>query len=86
MYQALAYGYACALYCLNKYVSHMYLDHEGPVDSITLPCVSVWSVTALDNGDVVVGCDDATARVFTREYRRLAPLGMCTALRLLSTR
>ena len=39
---------------------------------ITLPCISVWSVGALTNGDIIVGGSDSIIRVFTRDYERLA--------------
>lgn len=39
---------------------------------ITLPCVSVWCVSPLDNGDFCVGCSDKTVRVFSREPSRQA--------------
>ena len=32
---------------------------------ITLPCISVWCVTALPNGDFAVGGSDNLVRVFT---------------------
>ncbi|OQR69655.1 phospholipase A-2-activating protein-like, partial [Tropilaelaps mercedesae] len=31
-----------------------------------MPCPTVWSVTLLQNGDIVAGCSDGSARVFTR--------------------
>lgn len=36
------------------------------VQTITLPAISVWSVSVLPNGDIVAGSSDAAARVFTR--------------------
>ena len=37
------------------------------VQTITLPAISVWSVSVLPNGDIVAGSSDAAARVFTRD-------------------
>lgn len=40
--------------------------------SITLPAISVWSVSALPNGDIVAGSSDGAARVFTRDAALVA--------------
>jgi len=40
--------------------------------TIYLPAISVWSVSVLDNGDLVTGSSDATIRVFTKEPERQA--------------
>ncbi|TKY85398.1 hypothetical protein EX895_005560 [Sporisorium graminicola] len=37
------------------------------VQTLTLPAISVWSVSVLPNGDIVAGSSDAAARVFTRD-------------------
>ncbi|XP_057317757.1 phospholipase A-2-activating protein-like isoform X2 [Hydractinia symbiolongicarpus] len=42
------------------------------IQTITLPCQSVWSVSALQNGDIIAGSSDAVARVFTSDERRQA--------------
>lgn len=42
------------------------------VQVITLPCISVWAVTAFPNDDIVAGGSDYTARVFTRDESRSA--------------
>ena len=34
--------------------------------TIRMPCLTVWSVALLANGDIVAGCSDGMARVFTR--------------------
>lgn len=34
--------------------------------TLCMPCTTVWSVTLLQNGDIVAGCSDGLARVFTR--------------------
>lgn len=39
---------------------------------ITLPAQSVWSVTCLNNGDIVTGSSDGIARVFTASPERVA--------------
>lgn len=36
------------------------------------PAISVWSVTCLQNGDIVTGCSDGVVRVFTMEPARQA--------------
>lgn len=40
--------------------------------SITLPAISIWSVTLLENGDVVTGSSDGVVRVFTQSTARKA--------------
>ncbi|KIX09485.1 uncharacterized protein Z518_00565 [Rhinocladiella mackenziei CBS 650.93] len=42
------------------------------VQAITLPAISVWSVSACPNGDLIVGSSDKMARIFTREHERMA--------------
>ncbi|TID31021.1 hypothetical protein CANINC_000382 [Pichia inconspicua] len=42
------------------------------IQIIILPCVSVWKVFALSNGDIVSGSSDSIARIFTRESSRYA--------------
>lgn len=42
------------------------------VQTITLPAISVWSVSVLPNGDIVAGSSDAAARVFTRNPSLIA--------------
>ncbi|KAF6767555.1 WD40 repeat [Kalmanozyma brasiliensis GHG001] len=42
------------------------------VQTITLPAISVWSVSVLANGDIVAGSSDAAARVFTRDASLVA--------------
>eukprot|EP00041_Stephanoeca_diplocostata_P006495 m.87254 g.87254 ORF g.87254 m.87254 type:complete len:826 (-) comp16396_c1_seq10:135-2612(-) len=42
------------------------------VQTILLPCISVWSVACRANGDVVVACDDGMARVFSCAPARCA--------------
>ncbi|SPO26787.1 related to DOA1 - involved in ubiquitin-dependent proteolysis [Ustilago trichophora] len=42
------------------------------VQTITLPAISVWSVSVLPNGDIVAGSSDAAARVFTRDTSLVA--------------
>lgn len=42
------------------------------VQTITHPALSVWSVLAMDNGDVVTGSSDAIVRVFTTAKERRA--------------
>ncbi|XP_019853296.1 PREDICTED: phospholipase A-2-activating protein-like [Amphimedon queenslandica] len=42
------------------------------IQVISLPCISVWCVTACGNGDIVSGSSDSTARVFTVDVMRSA--------------
>lgn len=43
-----------------------------PIQAIPQPCVSVWSVLGLGNGDIVVGGSDGIVRIFTRAPDRVA--------------
>lgn len=40
------------------------------LETITLPCVSVWSVCELENGDLAVGGSDLVVRIFTSSKSR----------------
>ncbi|KAJ9657339.1 WD repeat protein Lub1 [Neophaeococcomyces mojaviensis] len=42
------------------------------IQVITLPAISVWSVSASPNGDIIAGSSDKIARIFTREKARMA--------------
>ncbi|RMZ91999.1 hypothetical protein DV736_g763, partial [Chaetothyriales sp. CBS 134916] len=42
------------------------------VQVLTLPAISVWSVSACPNGDIIVGSSDKMARIFTRHKERIA--------------
>lgn len=42
------------------------------VQVITLPAISVWSVSVGQDGDIIVGSSDKVARIFTREQERQA--------------
>ena len=42
------------------------------VQIITLPAISVWSVSASPDGDIIVGSSDKLARIFTRNAARQA--------------
>ncbi|XP_026490148.2 phospholipase A-2-activating protein [Vanessa tameamea] len=42
------------------------------VRSLRLPAQSVWSLTCLDNGDIVTGSSDGLVRVFTKDPSRYA--------------
>ncbi|KAG7191645.1 uncharacterized protein KQ657_002914 [Scheffersomyces spartinae] len=42
------------------------------IQAIRLPCVSVWCVIVLSNGDIAVGGSDNTIRVFTLDSQRVA--------------
>ncbi|CAO0797417.1 unnamed protein product [Mucor circinelloides] len=42
------------------------------IQTLQQPCVSVWTVTALPNDDIVVGGSDSAVRIFTRSDERMA--------------
>ncbi|KAI1623289.1 protein phosphatase [Exophiala viscosa] len=42
------------------------------VQVITLPAISVWTVSTSPNGDIIVGSSDKLARIFTRDPERTA--------------
>lgn len=42
------------------------------IQVITLPCISVWKVLALDNDDIVTASSDSKIRIFTRDEDRFA--------------
>lgn len=42
------------------------------IQTLQQPCVSVWTVAALPNDDIVVGGSDAAVRIFTRSDERMA--------------
>lgn len=42
------------------------------IQTLQQPCVSVWTVAALPNDDIVVGGSDSAVRIFTRSDERMA--------------
>lgn len=44
----------------------------GAVQTIAVPAQSPWSITTMQNGDLAVGCSDATIRIFTRNTALVA--------------
>ncbi|CAE6498291.1 unnamed protein product [Rhizoctonia solani] len=42
------------------------------VQTLTHPAISVWTVDAMPNGDIVTGCSDGVVRVFSRNESRWA--------------
>ena len=48
-----------------------YVDGEC-TQTIIHPCVSVWCVATLPNGDIVSGGSDGFVRIFTRTAERVA--------------
>jgi len=42
------------------------------VQTLYLPCISVWSVCALPNGDIAAATNDGAVRIFTRDQARVA--------------
>lgn len=49
-------------------------DKGSVLQAITLPCISVWCVTVLSNGDIAVGGSDKQIYVFTADTSRAATL------------
>jgi phospholipase A-2-activating protein len=47
-------------------------EGQNCIQVITLPAISVWSVSASPNGDLIVGSSDKLARIFTRDHERIA--------------
>ena len=42
------------------------------IQTMQQPCISVWTVSALPNDDIVVGGSDAVVRLFSRAPERIA--------------
>jgi phospholipase A-2-activating protein len=42
------------------------------IQTITLPAISIWSVSVQPSGDIVVGSSDGNVRIFTRDKTRIA--------------
>ncbi|EGW32320.1 uncharacterized protein SPAPADRAFT_61395 [Spathaspora passalidarum NRRL Y-27907] len=53
----------------------------GPIQVITLPCISIWCVDVLSNGDFAVGSSDNQIRIFTNDKSRYAPVDELVELR-----
>lgn len=77
------HGHEAFIYCLavlpdGKFVSSgedrtvRIWQATSCIQTITLPAVSVWSVAACDNGDIITGSSDKVARIFTTDYGRVA--------------
>ncbi|OAP61454.1 hypothetical protein AYL99_03657 [Fonsecaea erecta] len=47
-------------------------EGQNCIQVITLPAISIWSVSASPNGDIIVGSSDKIARIFTRDPDRVA--------------
>jgi hypothetical protein len=56
----------------GHFVNSHKLTSSWPWPAGQHPAISVWSVAALPNGDIVTGASDFTARIFTREIGRVA--------------
>lgn len=48
------------------------VEKQTTTQTIALPSQSPWSITTMQNGDLAVGCSDATIRVFTRNPNLMA--------------
>ena len=46
------------------------VETGAALQTLQLPCISVWSVAARANGDLVVGSDDGLVRIFTQAAER----------------
>ncbi len=66
------FGEVCLL--LNGYIGVVLRMKKGNacIQTIPQPCVSVWAVRALANGDIAVGGNDAVIRIFTKSKERVA--------------
>lgn len=51
------------------------------IQVISLPCISVWKVLALENNDIVTASSDSKIRIFTRESERFAKENQILAFR-----
>jgi phospholipase A-2-activating protein len=79
LYGHQAFVYNLSLMCTgNGFVScgedstmKVWKDTEC-VQTISLPCISVWCVGCSSSGDIVVGSSDSVARVFTMDPSRIA--------------
>ena len=49
------------------------------LQTIVLPCQSLWSCICLPNDDIVVSCSDGTIRIFTQDDNRTASKAECDA-------
>uniref|UniRef100_UPI00358E7B68 phospholipase A-2-activating protein isoform X2 n=1 Tax=Myxine glutinosa TaxID=7769 RepID=UPI00358E7B68 len=47
------------------------------VQTLRIPTQSAWSVCALPNRDIAVGCSDGTIRIFTEDSSRVASVELC---------
>ena len=43
------------------------------MQTLVHPAISVWTVAAMPNGDIVSGCSDGVVRVFSADEARWAP-------------
>ncbi|EXJ66072.1 uncharacterized protein A1O5_10686 [Cladophialophora psammophila CBS 110553] len=47
-------------------------EGQNCIQVITLPAISIWTVSSCSNGDIIVGSSDHVARIFTRSQERVA--------------
>lgn len=47
-------------------------DLDSPLQSIILPCQSLWNCICLQNNDLAVACNDGSIRLFTQDDKRQA--------------
>ncbi|KAJ3214859.1 hypothetical protein HDU67_001124 [Dinochytrium kinnereticum] len=47
-------------------------DGQECIQTINMPCSSVWDVKALPNNDIICACSDGSIRIFTTDSNRIA--------------
>ena len=58
---------------IGSELSILSITEDGSlVQTITIPAISVWTVSTLNNGDLVCGSSDNFVRVFTRSQKMIA--------------
>jgi phospholipase A-2-activating protein len=50
---------------------------DTPIQTLVLPCQSLWSCICLQNTDIVIACNDGTIRLFTTDETRMASKPEC---------
>lgn len=73
--QQKALGEDCVVSCGEDSTLRMWNISTGQQvgEPLVHPAQSVWSVTCLQNGDIVTGSSDGIVRVFTKDAARVAP-------------
>ncbi len=50
---------------------------DSPIQTLVLPCQSLWNCMCLSNTDILVACNDGTIRIFTTDDARMASKAEC---------